>query len=245
MTKNNNRERIVALVIAILGGFVVYFFLEKPVLSILTSIFIVCVGILFISKRLPSLISFNRAAQKDLDRIHNHLGLAATYQHQEAASRLIVDAAHSTQRLDLLLIRGHTFLLHEDALFDRMIRIKNLKIGKIRVLLLDPNGKAMQTYLERRNLSDVEKNKYLENCRRVTEKLGAIKSKQVYDLQFAYYDFFPSWKLILTDTKVFVAAYDAQRRGSQLCVALYHNMGKPYFISFSNYFETIWKKNIV
>ncbi len=229
--KKESFSRLIALATSVSGGLTVQFFMREPSIAMLTFVALLLTSLLLIARGFPVVIALDHSARR-------MLGFEKCYADQEFASKVIVSATHSTQRLDIMLIRGHTFILDQDSLLDRMlVDTQNLRI---RILLLDPQGLSMQTYIDKISLNGAKKHQYLEKCSLVADQLESLK--KTYELDYALYDFFPSWKLIITDSTLFVAAYDTMQRGSRLYVASYHDMGKPYFIAFSNYFEQVWTK---
>jgi len=226
---DSKTSRVVGFLLALAAGIIVQFFFRAPVAALLTFLVVSIAVLFFLADGLPVRVSLDRSPRR-------LLGYDACYDNQEAAAVDIVKAAHSTQRLDVKLIRGHSFVLDEESLLGRMLS-ENLVV-KVRILLLSPEGASMQLYLSKLRLSGEEKNEYLTKCSMVRDKLERLKA--TYDLEYKYYDFFPTWKLILTDSRSFVAPYDTKSRGSRLPVAAYHDMGKPVFIAFSNWFNGIW-----
>jgi hypothetical protein len=228
MTKDS-RNRLIALATSVVGGLIVRFCVNSPLLAVVTFVGIMLFFLFVFAKGFPVVLAFDRG-------VRENLGFQAFDKNQSAAHSNIVDAAHTTQRLDIMLIRGHTFILDHDSLLDNML--DKTQSVKVRILLLAPEGSSMQAYIAKMNLNEEQKKQYLQKCSLVAEKLISLKNTN--DLEYKYYDFFPSWKLIITDSRMFVAAYDATHRGSNLPVSTYHDMGMPYFIAFSNYFQQIW-----
>ncbi len=228
MARDSN-NRLYAFVISVGAGLTVQFFVRSPQIAFDVFIGILLVSLFVLAKGFPIVLAFDRG-------VRENLGFQAFDKDQSAAHSNIVDAAHKTQRLDIMLIRGHTFILDGDSLLDSMLT--KTRTVNARILLLNPQGYAIQSYLAQMNLREDQIQRYLKKCSLVAEHLKNLK--KTYNLDFGYYDFFPSWKLIITDSNLFVAAYDATHRGSNLPVSTYHDMGMPYFIAFSNYFQQIW-----
>src|SRR5207248_1504222 len=125
-----------------------------------------------------------------------------------------------------------------DGLLRRMLR--ETPGVQARVLLLRPDCEAMISYFRQREYVDPENEALMraEIVKRALEQL-----KQRYNLEYAYYDDQPSWKIIRTDGTAFVAAYDRSKRGAKLPIGEFPNFGRPYYVAYSHYFEEMWTRN--
>jgi hypothetical protein len=224
-------SRLIGIAVSVGAGLIVEFLVRQPLLALDTFVAALLITVLIFSRGLP--IRFS------LDRSHRLLfGVSGYYKDQEAARHDIVTIAHSSKRADIMLIRGHTFILDDNSLLHEMLaRTQNLQI---RILLLDPRGASMKSYLTTMRLSAEEQEQSLAKCALVRKWLETEQNR--YSIEYKYYDHFPSWKVIIADSHAFVAAYDTQRRGSKLPYIAYADMGRPFFVAFSNYFEQIWRR---
>ena len=234
MSRHRVRDRLVALAIAVAGGIVVKFLFHDLLLATFVLTSGVVISSFVLARNFPIIIARDHRQAELLTEL---LGYIRCYRDQSCAEPDLIAAANETQRLDIMLIRGHTFVLADGAILDRMISSPNTRA---RILLLHPSSDAMKKYLRERRFNKTEKKQYLEKCEAVTHKLNTLKGTR--SLEYGHYDCYPSWKLIITDAKLFVAPYDAKSAGSRLSYASYHDMGKPYFIGFSNYFQVMWDR---
>jgi hypothetical protein len=225
------RNRLVGLGVSVLAGILVQLIVRTPVLSLLAFLASAVASLFVLAKGLPIRIYRERS-------LRTLVGYEGCYPNQQAASDDIVESARATRRLDIALIRGHRFVLLDDSLLDRMLN--GAMNAETRVLLLDPAGQAMRRYLEHRKFSLQESTEYIATCEQVRTKLDRLGHSGA--LEYRYYDFLPSWRLIINDAHVFVAPYDAMRRGSELPYVRFGNMGRPYFVAYSNGFNEIWNR---
>lgn len=223
--------RLVGVGFAVAAGLIVQFLVRQPLLAIASFVAVLLIVAIVFSRGLPVRIS--------LDRAHRVLfGATGYYRDQETARPDIVATVHSSKRVDIMLIQGHTFILDRQSLLEEMlVGTQNLEV---RILLLDPNGASMTAYLTSLGLSPGAQAQYRAKCALVENCLNGYQGR--FALQYKYYDHFPSWKLIIADSHAFIAPYDAQRRGSRLPYVAYADMGRPFFVAFSNHFEQVWRR---
>jgi hypothetical protein len=222
-------SRLIGVIFSVAAGLIVQFLVRQPLLAAITFVSALLLTAIIVSHGLPIRIS--------LDRSHRLLfGVTGYYKDQDTARSDIVTTAHASKRIDIMLIRGHTFILDEHALLEEMI--KGVQNVQVRILLLDPHGTSMKSYLNSRRLSAEEQEQYLAKCSLVKRHLDDEQRRQ--SIEYKYYDHFPSFKVIVADSHAFVAPYDTRRRGSKLPYIAYGDMGRPFFVAFSNYFEQVW-----
>lgn len=182
-----------------------------------------------------------RALFKKSDNPDSELTYEKSYLNQDIAASDIIEATKSTKQLDILLVRGHTFISAENSLFEKMIESSKY-LEKIRIVLFEP-GEAMGGYLNAIGLDDTKKEEYVSKCKLVKGKLDTLK-KKYRSLEYCYCRFAPTFKLIITDKTCFVAPYDRNRRGSEIPYARYPDMERPFYIAFSTLFAQLWKDNL-
>lgn len=230
MTKER-RDRLIGFAASVFAGLTVQFLVRQPLMAVATFLTGLLLTLIFVARGLPVRVS--------LDRTHRVLfGAAGYYCDQAAARPQIIAVAHASKRVDIMLIRGHNFILDEDALLAAIL--DGTQNMHIRLLLLNPDGAAMTNYLRIRNFSADEQRQYLAKCALVRDCLDGLRGR--FTLEYRYYDHFPSWKVIVADSHAFVAPYDTRTRGSKLPYVAYSGMGRPFFVAFSNHFDVVWER---
>lgn len=166
-------------------------------------------------------------------------GIRNWYVNQANALSKILEETKKSRHIDVMLIRGHDWILGDNPLIERILeRFDPSFQDPIRLLLLSPKSEYMVQYLDERELNRNQKNEYFQKCSLAKTHLDDLQSRR--KLKHNYYDFRPIWKIILTDQKLFLACYHLTKRGRELPIVEYSEGNKYMYYSFSKYFENIW-----
>jgi transcriptional regulator with XRE-family HTH domain len=158
------------------------------------------------------------------------------YAAQNSAAEEIQQQAREAKELDVLAVRGLGLIGLNDSLLRACLpRDQGGKGLRIRVLLLDPDSDA----LDRRAAEIGESSESLAGGVRLAEarlrELAASSEIEVYR-----YRMLPTWRLIRTDSTMFVSAFDAGWEGHES--ATYKVMETPHgplFRGFRRMFDAI------
>jgi transcriptional regulator with XRE-family HTH domain len=159
------------------------------------------------------------------------------YAAQNAAAEEIQQQARTTQELDVLAVRGLGLIGLNDSLLRACLpREQGGKGVRVRVLLLDPDSDA----LTRRAAEIGESAESLAGGVRLTEARLRELLADDCDIQVYRYRMLPTWRLIRTDTTMFVSAFDAGWEGHES--ATYKVMETPHgplFRGFRRMFDAV------
>jgi transcriptional regulator with XRE-family HTH domain len=158
------------------------------------------------------------------------------YAAQNSAAEEIQQQAREAQELDVLAVRGLGLIGLNDSLLRACLpRDQGGKGLRIRVLLLDPDSDV----LDRRAAEIGESSESLAGGVRLAEarlrELAASSEIEVYR-----YRMLPTWRLIRTDSTMFVSAFDAGWEGHES--ATYKVMETPHgplFRGFRRMFDAL------
>jgi transcriptional regulator with XRE-family HTH domain len=158
------------------------------------------------------------------------------YAAQNSAAEEIQQQAREAKELDVLAVRGLGLIGLNDSLLRACLpRDQGGKGLRIRVLLLDPDSDV----LDRRAAEIGESSESLAGGVRLAEarlrELAASSEIEVYR-----YRMLPTWRLIRTDSTMFVSAFDAGWEGHES--ATYKVMETPHgplFRGFRRMFDAI------
>lgn len=158
------------------------------------------------------------------------------YAAQNSAAEEIQQQAREAQELDVLAVRGLGLIGLNDSLLRACLpRDQGGKGLRIRVLLLDPDSDV----LDRRAAEIGESSESLAGGVRLAEaRLRELASSS--EIEVYRYRMLPTWRLIRTDSTMFVSAFDAGWEGHES--ATYKVMETPHgplFRGFRRMFEAI------
>ncbi|MCX4699537.1 helix-turn-helix transcriptional regulator [Streptomyces sp. NBC_01373] len=158
------------------------------------------------------------------------------YAAQDSAAEEIQQQARQAQELDVLAVRGLGLIGLNDSLLRACLpREQGGKGLRIRVLLLDPDSAA----LERRAAEIGESPESLASGVRLAEaRLRELADS--CEIEVYRYRMLPTWRLIRTDSTMFVSAFDAGWEGHES--ATYKVMATPHgplFRGFRRMFEAV------
>jgi hypothetical protein len=223
-------KKLISIFLSVIAGIATHFLLNNLILSLLTIFVFLLVFLIIFSKEFPVKLC--------LDRTSKHLlGFVSSYRYQDEASSSILKQVASSRRIDILLIRGHRFILDDDSYLGEILKTASPNTN-IRLLLLNPECPAMKEMLEKMELKDSQRHAYLAKCELVKKELDTLVTKKL--VNYLYYDSIPIWKLLITDHGLFVGGYDPRIRGSLMPLGEYEDGGKPTYIGFVNYFDSLW-----
>ena len=230
--RRNVTEKVVALTISVAGGLITYGLVHAFVPTVLAFLCILFVASLILARGLPVRIVLPWFGVKDF-------GFVELFPNQLSAQAKLISAAGSSNRLDIMLIRGYHFIGDKDSIFDKLLEAQRPSVNA-RVLLLEPGCEAMENYLTNMALAENQRREYSSKCKLVQQKLDRFKAQGW--LQCYYYATDPIWKLVITDSAIFWAAYDprSKSRGAELPLAQYRDYNCPVYVAFSRYFESVW-----
>ncbi|MDK9501117.1 helix-turn-helix transcriptional regulator [Streptomyces katrae] len=156
------------------------------------------------------------------------------YSAQASAQQEIQEQARTAKELDILAVRGLGLI----GLNDSMLRTHLMRQAddfRLRVLLLDPEAPALAA----RAAEIGESAESLASGVRLTEaRLRELAG--TCDVQVYRYGMLPTWRLIRTDSTLFVGAFDAGWEGHES--ATYKVMETPHgplFRGFRRMFEAV------
>ncbi|MFF5566636.1 helix-turn-helix domain-containing protein [Streptomyces sp. NPDC012623] len=158
------------------------------------------------------------------------------YSAQAAARDEIQQQARAAVELDVLAVRGLGLIGLNDSLLRACLpREQGGKGLRIRVLLLDPDSAA----LARRAAEIGESTESLASGVRLAEaRLRELADTA--DIQVYRYGMLPTWRVIRTDSVMFVGAFDAGWEGHESATYKVMEMaGGPLFRGFCRMFEAI------
>ncbi|MET7697354.1 helix-turn-helix transcriptional regulator [Streptomyces sp. NPDC005485] len=159
------------------------------------------------------------------------------YAAQNSAAEEIRQQAHTAQQLDILAVRGLGVIgLNKSLLRACLPREQGGKGLRVRVLLLDPDSEA----LTRRAAEIGESAESLASGVRLAEARLRELLADSCDIEVYRYRMLPTWRLIRTDSTMFVSAFDAGWEGHES--ATYKVMETPHgplFRGFSRMFEAL------
>ncbi|MEP0826498.1 MAG: hypothetical protein HRF40_13530 [Nitrososphaera sp.] len=228
------RELLIAILVSFAGSIIAYLALENPFLVGGVAVITWSVAYLLLKWTSKNMIESNPGTRPKLEKIFDK-----SYTNQEDAKQDIIEATERTKRLDIMLIRGHRFILDDPSLLDSMID-KARYLNNLRIILLETEV-ARNGYLRQLGFNEQKMTDYLSKCDTVKKKLEGLKQRCKID--YCYSEFQPTFKLIITDTCAFFAAYDRKRRGSDLPYFRCRDMGTPFFIALSTLFDEIWRRS--
>ncbi|MET9386647.1 helix-turn-helix transcriptional regulator [Streptomyces sp. NPDC002928] len=158
------------------------------------------------------------------------------YAAQNSAAEEIQQQAREAQELDVLAVRGLGLIgLNDSVLRACLPRDQGGKGLRIRVLLLDPDSDA----LARRAAEIGESSESLASGVRLAEaRLRELADSS--EIQVYRYRMLPTWRLVRTDSTMFVSAFDAGWEGHES--ATYKVMETPHgplFRGFRRMFDAI------
>lgn len=158
------------------------------------------------------------------------------YAAQNSAAEEIQQQAREAKELDVLAVRGLGLIGLNDSLLRACLpRDQGGKGLRIRVLLLDPDSDA----LDRRAAEIGESSESLAGGVRLAEaRLRELADSS--DIEVYRYRMLPTWRLVRTDSTMFVSAFDAGWEGHES--ATYKVMETPHgplFRGFRRMFEAI------
>ena len=172
---------------------------------------------------------------------NQHQGFQRYHKNQTRAIPYIQRAAKRTIRLDIMLIRGHDWLVGENPIINRLLEDTDSAARQAaRILLLQPQSAYMAEYVAARGLTEAQKDEYYAKCEAVRGRLEELREQR--RVVFAHYNFRPIWKLVITDSVLFVADYELTKRGRELEIREYTDAGKRAYRSYLKYFEDMWTK---
>ncbi|MFD0003582.1 helix-turn-helix domain-containing protein [Streptomyces sp. NPDC127178] len=158
------------------------------------------------------------------------------YATQSSAAEEIQQQVRAAEELDVLAVRGLGLIGLNDSLLRALLpREQGGKGLRVRVLLLDPNSHV----LAQRAAEIGESTESLANGVRLTEaRLRELADS--CDISVWRYQMLPTWRLIRTDSTLFVGAFDAGWEGHES--AMYKVVETPHgplFRGFRRMFEAI------
>lgn len=158
------------------------------------------------------------------------------YATQSSAAEEIQQQVRAAEELDVLAVRGLGLIGLNDSLLRALLpREQGGKGLRVRVLLLDPNSPV----LAQRAAEIGESTESLANGVRLTEaRLRELADS--CDISVWRYQMLPTWRLIRTDSTLFVGAFDAGWEGHES--AMYKVVETPHgplFRGFRRMFEAI------
>lgn len=158
------------------------------------------------------------------------------YAAQNSAAEEIQQQAREAQELDVLAVRGLGLIGLNDSLLRACLpREQGGKGLRVRVLLLDPESDA----LAQRAAEIGESAESLAGGVRLAEaRLRELADSS--DIKVYRYRMLPTWRVIRTDSTMFVGAFDAGWEGHES--ATYKVMATPHgplFRGFSRMFEAV------
>ncbi|MEU8988937.1 helix-turn-helix transcriptional regulator [Streptomyces sp. NPDC048558] len=158
------------------------------------------------------------------------------YATQSSAAKEIQQQVREAEELDVLAVRGLGLIGLNDSLLRALLpREQGGKGLRVRVLLLDPNSHV----LAQRAAEIGESTESLANGVRLTEaRLRELADS--CDISVWRYQMLPTWRLIRTDSTLFVGAFDAGWEGHES--AMYKVMETPHgplFRGFRRMFEAV------
>ncbi|MGW0368579.1 helix-turn-helix domain-containing protein [Streptomyces coeruleorubidus] len=158
------------------------------------------------------------------------------YATQKSAAEEIQQQAREAQELDVLAVRGLGLIgLNESLLRTSLLREQGGKSLRVRVALVDPDSPA----LTRRAAEIGESAESLAGGVRLAEaRLRELADS--CDIAVWRYRMLPTWRLIRTDSTLFIGAFDAGWEGHES--ATYKVMETPHgplFRGFRRMFEAV------
>jgi hypothetical protein len=158
------------------------------------------------------------------------------YASQNSAAEEIQQQAREAEQLDVLAVRGLGLIGLNDSLLRACLpRDQGGKGLRVRIALLDPDSDA----LAQRAAEIGESAESLASGVRLAEaRLRELADS--CDIEVYWYRMLPTWRLIRTDSTMFVSAFDAGWEGHES--ATYKVMATPHgplFRGFRRMFDTV------
>jgi len=164
-------------------------------------------------------------------------GIENWYENHAATAEKILYETRKSKTIDLMLIRGHDWILGDNPLLNKILIHHDLSFqDPIRLVILNPKSKYMEQYLKGQKLTSEQKREYLQKCQLAKTRLDDFQRER--KINYSYYNFQPIWKLIITKYKLFLACYQFDIRGRDLQIFEYGE--GPLYYSFSKYFDSMW-----
>jgi hypothetical protein len=132
------------------------------------------------------------------------------YPSQATAAQAIRSAAAGADRLDVAVVRGLGVLGMNDGLLRGPLTIQREQPLRLRVLVLDPHCPAAET--RARQIGETPAT-FAAACALSLEKLRDLKAIPSVQLEVYQYRQRPVWRIIHTETSMFVGTFDTLREG--------------------------------
>jgi 8-oxo-dGTP pyrophosphatase MutT (NUDIX family) len=206
--------------------------------SLVTAVLLAVVAVGFRSFRDRLWLSLARLLTPGLRRS----GLVASHGSMAHARRSIERAVSNSTRLDVMGIRGVDLLGGDRGLLTAVLhdRRRDRPVA-LRLMLLSPHARWVSEELARRRGKEsvaAIRNELLASHSIVSATFDQLKpTRPPSGIRFYADD--PSWRLIITDSRLFVSSYAGSEQARDVEVLEVDHAGDVYG-SWSRYFENVW-----
>jgi 8-oxo-dGTP pyrophosphatase MutT (NUDIX family) len=148
-----------------------------------------------------------------------------------------------TQSLLVLSNRGIEWMGEDQAALSQLLAARSPSLPKLRVLLLSEDAPWLKRWATERNRSEAFLREEISNVHKRIEIF--IRGHLQLDPQgiVRYHEENPTWRLLITDDRAFVASYATSDQAREAAVFEFEGPSSEMYQAYLRYFDYVWSRS--